>query len=98
MKNKTSENKTFPDIQNKSVGASLPLRMEDRFKAIFPEAELKIAWVTTPSRYDLDGPKIFVKSVWVGDTCYAFGGKYETKIWRRAWKKIQLEMLQKLEN
>jgi endo-alpha-1,4-polygalactosaminidase (GH114 family) len=33
-----------------------------------------------------------------GNKLLAYGGKYETPLWRRAWKSIEKEMLKKLES
>jgi len=101
MKNKSTKNITFPNIQNKSVGTFASLRAEDKVKSVYPEAVLKWGWIpqstwdwsTDGSHY---GKEIMAKGVWIGNKCYAYGGKFEHILWRRTWKKIQQEMLKKL--
>ena len=81
---------------------------EQKVKNIYPEAELKYDWVTIESKWvwntngigetRLKDREIYIRGVWIGNTCLACGGKFEHQIWRKAWKNIQKIMLGKLEN
>lgn len=80
------------------------MRAEDKVKSVYPDAILKWDLVYEPSKWDWSsdgshrGKEFLANGVWVGSRCLAFGGKYEHLIWGRAWKKIEKEMLKRLEN
>ena len=76
---------------------------EQKVKSVFPNAEWRRDFIKIKSKWDwstdscLKDSEIFTFGIFVGNKCYAYGGKYEHVLWRRAWKKIQQEMLHILE-
>jgi hypothetical protein len=81
---------------------------EQRVKLVYPEAMLRHCWVKLPTKWDwyidcANSPlafagERFVIHIVAGNKLLAYGGKYETPLWRRAWKSIEKEMLKKLES
>jgi hypothetical protein len=73
---------------------------ERKVKSIYPNAEMRYETVN-PSGSDWATyyiPKLSCKSIWIGNECLAWGGKFESKLRSRAWKLVQSQMLKKLEN
>ena len=78
---------------------------EMKVKAVYPEAKLEwghvrenTSWSWSTDKNAYYGRDLFTIGVWVGDKCLVYGGKFEFKIWQRAWKQICREMLEKLES
>jgi hypothetical protein len=74
---------------------------EQKVKSVYPEAEIKFAPTrTNPWDWSTDNyfnNTILALGVWVGGRCLSYGGKFEHLLWRRAWKRINKDMLRKME-
>jgi hypothetical protein len=68
---------------------------ETKVKSIYPEAELGYGLVTTAKNFN--HRELFTMGIWINQECLVYGGKDEFKLWQRAWKEIQKNMLRKLE-
>jgi hypothetical protein len=71
---------------------------EQKVKQLFPNAIMR--WDNVPIYLkDYSNPitTILAKGVWIDNKCIAFGGKVETLIWRRAYKKLNKLFLEKME-
>jgi hypothetical protein len=79
------------------------INAETKVKSIYPDAELgyglvtpKTKWVWSTSN-NLYHRELFTMGIWISQECLVYGGKDEFKLWQRAWKEIQKNMLRKLE-
>jgi hypothetical protein len=76
---------------------------EQYVKNIYPNAIVQSDWVNIRLKTvytETSGPEWdyrYLLHIATGNKVLAFGGKFEHLLWRRAWKAIKKEMLEKLE-